>query len=159
MRVKHEAKPNPLPPIWVKLFSCIFLVFIPLPLINWFLDGLAVTHQVNGFGLRLQSGIVSELWIHAFEMIFFLAGLTGLFILTKRSFAYGFGIIYCLTALAVAVPAYFFAGVSGDDAVRSAIPQYALLLCFLVHLIRHRRQWVQQYGRRSLDDAASQISA
>jgi hypothetical protein len=133
---------TPLPPTWIKVFSWLFLVFLLMPLFAlWQIIDTGTQLGVSAFGLELKGGQDPLIWMLAIEAVLFLAALTGLFIVTKREFAYGFGIIYCITAIGLTVPAHFVVG-DWDGAAWSNISlQYPLLIAFLVHLIRNRQNW------------------
>ena len=126
------------PPTWVWVFSHLFLIFLLSPfLAAWWGSG----YSISAFGLDLEEGVDPLGWMLAINAVLFMGALTGLFIVTKRAFAYSFGIVYCMTTLAVTIPANFSVGDWNDEAWGNIALQYPLLICFLVHLIRNRTQW------------------
>lgn len=131
-----------LPPGWVKVFSWLYLIFLPMPLFAiWQIVDTGTQLGVSAFGLQLKSGEDPLGWMLAIDGVLLLGALTGLFIVTKRDFAYGFGIVYCAIAIAVTVPGHVAVG-DWDGAAWSNIAlQYPLLIAFLVHLVRYRRNW------------------
>ena len=139
-----------LPPKWVKVFSWLFMIFLIIPVISAF-QIFATGSQlgVSAFGLDLEGGEDPLAWMLAVDSILFLAALTGLFILTKRSFAYGFGIFYCVAAFGVSLTGHFAIGDWDEDAWMNISVQYPLLMCFLVHLIRNRNYWKNQNANKT----------
>jgi hypothetical protein len=137
-----KTSENHLPPRWIKVFSCLFLIFLIMPLIAiWQIADTGTQLGISAFGLELEGGKDPLIWMLAIDGVLFLAALTGLFIVTKRTFAYEFGIVYCAVAIGLTVPAHFAVG-DWDEAAWSNITlQYPLLIAFLVHLIRNRRNW------------------
>lgn len=139
-----------LPPMWVKIFSGIFLIFLVTPLLAvWQISDTGYQHCITAFGLKLESGRASLVWMLALDVILFLGALTGLFILTKRAFAYGFGVFYCIAAIVVSVLAHFSVGTRDEVAWQNIAVQYPLLICFLIHLIRNRHLWTKINANKS----------
>ena len=96
-------------------------------------------------------------WILAIDFVLFMAALTALFILTKRSFAYDFGILYCAVALAITIPGHFVFGDWSSKAWGNITVQYPLLVCFLVHLIRNRAHWKNQDANKTVVATAGKV--
>jgi len=133
---------TPLPPTWIKVCSWFFLIFLLMPLFAiWQIMYADKQLGVSAFGLNLKSDKDPLIWMLAIDGVLFLAALTGLSIITKRTFAYGFGIIYCLIALGVTIPAHFAVGDWDGSTFSNIAIQYPLLIAFLVHLIGSRRKW------------------
>jgi len=146
MKINETA----LPPTWVRVFSYLFLIFLIFPIfVAWQIFETGAQYSISAFGLELEGGEDSLAWMLAVDAVLFMAALTGLFIVTKRSFAYEFGILYCAAALAVTIPANFLIGDWNGDAWSNILVQYPLLICFLVHLIRNRAQWKNQNASKS----------
>jgi len=138
--------PQELPPKWVKFFSWCFAYLTILPLmIAIQLVFFGTTYGLSAFGFSVETdGNLLKENINLLPFVLILAGillmggLTGIFILTWRSYAYKFGIVYCSCAFA----AIFYGKIvnmpssDGDGAI-----QYLLLICFMIHLIRHRSAW------------------
>jgi hydrogenase-4 membrane subunit HyfE len=134
-----------LPPTWVKFFSFLFLMFlvvVPMELVTT--SGRETGSGIEAFGLSLQAGRDPSGWLLAMDLVLFSAGLTGLFILTRRRYAYDFAIGYCLAAFAGTLSGHFLLGHWNEQARNGALLQYLPLICFLVHLLRHRRAWREQ---------------
>jgi len=135
-----------LPPKWVEVCSWLYMIFlliIPLvPVLQIYNNGTQL--GVSAFGLDLEGSKDPLGWMLAVDGILFLAALTGLFIVTKRSFAYSFGVFYCVVALGVTLPGHFIVGDWDGAAWMNIVIQYPLLVAFLVHLIRHRNEWKNQ---------------
>ena len=135
-----------LPPRWVKVFSWLFLIFLVIPVFAaWQIFDTGAQLGVSAFGLDLEGDTDPLAWMLAMDAVLFLAALTGLFILTRRSFAYTFGIFYGLTAIVVTVSAHFRVGDWDESAWMNIAVQYPLLVCFLVHLFRNHARWRAQY--------------
>ena len=96
-----------------------------------------------GFSLETDSNLLeshTELlpFLLVLAGVLLMGGLTGIFILTWRPYAYNFGIVYCTSAFAAILYGEItnMPSSNGDGAL-----QYLLLICFIIHLIRHRRSW------------------
>ena len=140
-----------LPPTWVKIFSCLFLIFLISPFFAaWQIFETGSQHSISAFGLELHGGHDPLAWILAIDSVLFMAALTALFILTKRSFAYDFGILYCVVALAITIPGHFLVGDWSSKAWSNITVQYPLLVCFLVHLIRNKTHWKNQDANKTV---------
>ncbi|MBN8458731.1 MAG: hypothetical protein J0M04_12930 [Verrucomicrobia bacterium] len=141
---------NNLPPMWVKIFSGIFLFFLVTPLFAvWQIRNTGYQHWITAFGLNLESGRVSLVWMLALDVILFSGALTGLFILTKRAFAYGFGVFYCISAIVVSVLAHLSVGTRDEISWQNISVQYPLLICFLIHLVRNRSRWTKMNANKA----------
>lgn len=143
MKIENET----LPPTWVKVFSYLFLIYLVVPVFAiWQLREAGSTLGVSAFGIDLKGNKDPIQWILAIDLILFLGGLTGLFIIKRRRFAYGLGIAYCIVTLLVTPTAHLT--VSGGNPGRwiGAAIQYPMLILFLIHLVRHRRDWIKQSG-------------
>lgn len=143
-----------LPPIWVKVFSYAMMIFLITPFFSiWQISHPESQIGVSAFGLDLKSDTDSLGWMLVVNATLFLAALTGLFIIAKRSFAYDFGIGYGVFTIAVTIPAHFLVGHWDKEAWWNIAVQYPLLGCFLVHLIRNRVAWRKQQGINPVDVA------
>jgi len=140
-----------LPPRWVKAFSWLFMIFLVIPVISAFqIFDTGSQLGVSAFGLDLKGGEDPLAWILAVDALLFLAALTGLFIITKRPFAYDFGIFYCVAAIGVSLQGHFAVGDWNEETGMSISIQYLLLFCFLVHLLRNRNHWKNRTMRKPL---------
>ncbi|MDQ8182719.1 LPXTG cell wall anchor domain-containing protein [Pelagicoccus sp. SDUM812005] len=144
-----------LPPLWIKIFSWIFLMFALIP-VSYLLNRPFASSggRVSAFGLRIVNTGDAEVWFLSLIGILFLGSLTGLFILTKRSFAYDFGLFYCLTAVVVTITAHAV-GFSPNPFipkyhVLDIAVQYLLLSAFLYHLAINRSNWRATSASKSL---------
>jgi hypothetical protein len=147
-----------LPPTWVRIFSFLFLIFLISPFFAaWQIFETGSQHSISAFGLELQGGRDPLAWILAIDSILFMASLTALFILTKRSFAYDFGILYCAVALAITIPGHFLVGDWSSKAWSNITVQYPLLVYFLVHLIRNRAHWKNQDANKTVVATAGNV--
>jgi hypothetical protein len=148
-----KTKTSKLPPTWVKVFSCLFLIFLIFPLfVAWQVFETGSQYGISAFGLDLEGGQDPLAWMLAVDAVLFMAALTGLFIVTRRSFAYDFGIFYCAATFTVTIPANFYVGDWDGVAWSNIGVQYPLLFCFLVHLIRNRAQWKDQNANKAVLD-------
>jgi len=146
-------KPQELPPKWVKFFSWCFayLTIIPMMIVIQ-VTVFRETYGLSSFGFSLETdgNLLKERidllpFLLVLAGIIFLGGLTGIFILTWRSFAYKFGIVYCSCAFVAISYGKIVNMPSSDD---DGTIQYLLLICFMVHLIRHRRLWEQTVANK-----------
>ncbi len=141
---------NILPPKWVKVFSWMFMVFLIIPVISTVqIYNSGTLLGVSAFGLDLEGDKDPLIWMLAVDGLLFVAALTGLFIVTKRSFAYSFGIFYCVATLGVTLAGHFVVGNWDGAAWLNIVIQYPLLITFLVHLIRNRTRWINQNANKA----------
>ena len=146
--------PQQLPPTWVKLFSWCFAYLTILPLLvagQLIFRGDILGLSAYGFSISEGSG-----QLHFTIMlvgVLLLGGLTGIFILTWRRYAYDFGIAYSFSALAVIGYGYF----SGVSSLDDGGAQGVLVVCFLIHLIRHRSAWAIIQANKSLHPTANRL--
>lgn len=139
-----------LPPTWIKAFSWLFLIFLAAPVLGILQIGNSGAElSIAAFGLTLRAGENSTAWIIGIHIVLFAGGLTGLFILRRRRFAYDFGISYCFLALLVTAAGHLFH--AGETSGINMAIQYPLLLLFLWHLIAHRREWIRRHGWRAVE--------
>ena len=141
-----KTRSSKLPPVWVTLFAWLFLVFLFVPILSVLqLSGFAPNVGVHAFGLNLLPGRDSLAWILTIQGLLFLASLTALFVVTRRSWAYDFGMSYCIVALTITIAGHML-GV-GDDSSRTIniAVQYPLLVCLLVHLLYNRQAWRESF--------------
>jgi hypothetical protein len=142
-----------LPPKWLKVCSWLFMIFLIIPVISAFQVYSSGTQLgVSAFGLDLEGDKDPLGWMLAVDGVLFLVALTGLFIVTKRSFAYSFGVFYCAVTLGVTLPAHFFVGDWDGAAWTNIVTQYSLLVAFLIHLIRNRARWINQNANKTVVD-------
>lgn len=147
MKISHKQ----LPPLWVDISSLLFLGFFLVPLlVAQQIRGGGIQLGVSAFGLRLFAGEHPLFWVLAVDLTLFLGALTGLFIVTRRRFAYGFGVFYCTSTILVTVGAHIAVGADGRAAWTDAAIQYVLLLLFLAQLVLNRRRWIEQRGEQSV---------
>jgi len=136
-----------LPPLWIKVFSWLSLVYLVVPVLAiWQISTIGTQLGVSAFGLALRGDLHPLSWIIALDLVAFMAGLTGLFILTRRRFAYDFGIFHCAINFIVTIAAHFIIRGHNEMTWLNVSLQYPLLLLFSIHLIRHRGQWIAQHG-------------
>jgi hypothetical protein len=138
--------PKQLPPKWVKFFSWCFAYLTIIPLLvtgQLILRGDILGLSAYGFSIEEGSGQLHLTIMLAAAIL--LGGLTGIFILTSRKYAYNFGIAYSLAALGVMSYGYF----SGMSAFEDGGVQGLLLVCFLVHLIRNRSDWATSVANKA----------
>jgi|GEM_PF-2635257 len=148
-----NASSSKLPPLWIKFFSCFFLLFLTLPALYLMEPfGFPGGNSVTAFGLHIKNTKELEIWFLAIGGLLFLGGLTGLFILAKRSFAYDFGIFYCVATLVITIGARI-AEIGRQQIIPSyhlldLSVQYLLLLAFFHHLISKRSAWRNQAANK-----------
>ena len=145
-----KSQDTKLPPTWVKAFSCLFTIYLLVPVLAfWQIREAGSPLGVAAFGVDLKGDRDPLAWILAFDVVLFLGGLTGLLILRRQRFAYDFGIGYCVVTLGVTLPAHLVIPGGNPWSGLGAAIQYPLLILFLVHLIRNRRGWNGQCERQS----------
>ncbi len=136
-----------LPPFWIRAGSWFFVFFLASPLVA--IPYTAGDGTVAMLGMQFDWGAGAPLpWAVILEGLLFAGGLTGLAILMCWRWAYNFGMVYASVSIAVGVLG-LLAGAGGvrGHFLSAAIQQVALAL-FLVHLVRHRRQWSDSAARR-----------
>lgn len=139
-----------IPPLWVKVFSFIFLIFLVTPIFA--VRQIAQPESqlgISAFGLDLEGSEDPLLWMTGLYLVLFLGALTGLFILLESPFAYGFGIFYCAVAVGVTFPGHFVVGHWDNEAWWNIAIQYPLLAAFLVHLLRNRALWITRTANKT----------
>jgi hypothetical protein len=137
-----KNKENSLPPPWIKVFSCLFLVFLVIPpLAFWQISSTGTQLGISAFGLELKGGEDPLSWMIALDAVLFIGALSALAILTRRTYAYDLGIFYCIVAFSVAVSGFFFVGTMNLTTIMNVGIQFPLLTCFLIHLCRNRDAW------------------
>lgn len=131
-----------LPPVWIKIASWLFLIYLAVPLLAlWQIRATGGQLSISAYGLRLEGGREPLAWILAIDALLFLGGLTALFLLIRRRFAYDFGIFYCASTLVFTVACHLILGAHYELSGINAIIHYSLLCAFFIHLVRHRRTW------------------
>ena len=133
MNILHQ-----LPPKWVKFFSWCFAYLTIIPILvagQLIFRGDIFGLSAYGFSINGGSGQLHFTILLAGALL--LGGLTGIFILTWRRYAYDFGIVYSLFALAVIGYGYL----SGVSPLNDGGAQGFLIVFFLIHLIRYRSAW------------------
>lgn len=74
-------------------------------------------------------------------LFFVFSGITGLAVITKRSYAYDLGIMYCLLGLVYFSSLSIFQLGLATSLVMSLLVQFIFFGVFLNHLLGHRSQW------------------
>lgn len=147
LRNLKMKKDRNLPPKWVKLFSWCFayLNVIPLMVITQLIF-LGDTHGLSAYGFSLEDNHDLLPFTLVISGVLLLGGLTGIFILTRRSYAYDFGVFYCLCALL----SIFYGRISNMPTPEGGESgESVLLLLFLVHLCRRRKLWFSQTNKET----------
>ena len=147
--------PKQLPPKWVKFFSWCFayLIIIPLIVVGQLIF-TGKTHGLSAYGFSLEGGNDPLHFVIMLSGVILLGSLTGIFVLTWRRYAYNFGIVYCLCALAVIFYGYCYGMPKHEGDI-----QGVLLICFLIHLIKHRKTWSIIVASKTLHSTDSSRAA
>ena len=111
-------------------------------------------YGLSAYGFALEGDSAPLLFALILAGVLLMGGITGILILKWQSYAYQFGIVYCICGFAAVFYGQFLGMPTSEG---EGAGQQLLLLCFLVHLIRNRKAWEQTTANKSENLTADRL--